>query len=141
MLWLWRGRLASPTPQRPVGLVEGLSLNDFQQETVGWMLKRETSNFGIEDLFESDVADKMSITSLPVANRYGGQGYSRIACCNREIADVAVVINEEKKQRHFGGILGEEMGTGKTVEMISLILLNPPPVNFASKSNRRNAGK
>ena len=43
------------TAARPPPPPDGLSVNlgEYQVETVGWMLARENSKFGIEDLFET----------------------------------------------------------------------------------------
>ena len=46
---------ASPLPPPPGGLAPGLHLGEYQVETVGWMLQRERSRCGIEDLFETRV--------------------------------------------------------------------------------------
>ena len=54
------------TAARPPPPPDGLSVNlgEYQVETVGWMLARENSKFGIEDLFETPLGS-LAVTALP----------------------------------------------------------------------------
>ena len=56
---------AAPSPEPPRGLAPNLRLGEYQLETLGWMLAREQSRYGMEDLFESSLGARTVLTSLP----------------------------------------------------------------------------
>ena len=63
------------TAARPPPPPDGLSVNlgEYQVETVGWMLARETSKFGIEDLFETPLGS-LAVTALPTPKEFTDKG-------------------------------------------------------------------
>ena len=53
---------ASTLPPPPSGLAANVVLGEYQNETLAWMLARERSRFGLEDLFETRVGDSTFCT-------------------------------------------------------------------------------
>ena len=108
--------------------VDGLEteLYPFQKRAVQWLLKREGVEWSAEGV-------------KPKASRIGGELPLSFLQCTDSIGQKCYVshlfglitlnplpfIEVEKQLR--GGILAEEMGLGKTVEMISLISLHKRP--------------
>jgi E3 ubiquitin-protein ligase SHPRH len=93
----------------PAGLLS--TLLPFQRRALSWMMKREEQNLAINGLIQ------LIWTSIPLDtgetvyyNRWNG---------------VILSIPVESSLVVNGGILAEEMGLGKTVELLSLILQHP----------------
>ncbi|KAF9238471.1 SNF2 family N-terminal domain-containing protein [Melanogaster broomeanus] len=130
-------RPAPPLPEdvtyeslQPDGLVS--TLLPFQRRTVAWMLEREgkriTSEGIVVPLDNSTVPDPDPASTwseiLPVfweRIKMGGQDlfFNRLT--------TAVSPTLPKPHTALGGILAEEPGLGKTMECLSLLLLNPAP--------------
>lgn len=145
---------AAPRPPQPLGLSKNLVLGEYQLETLGWLLARERSGFGMEDLFETTLGADTVVTSLPSPRERHDWGPrltknatpaekaaldSQMAA-QRELATLKTTVDRQSRPRHRGGILGEEMGMGKTIELLSLILSNRAPAGWGQASvDRREA--
>ena len=93
----------------PVGLLT--TLLPFQRRALSWMMKREGENLIIDDLFQLIWTSISLDTGETIYyNRWNGVILS-------VPVDSSLTVN--------GGILAEEMGLGKTVELLSLILKHP----------------
>jgi hypothetical protein len=122
--------------------VRGLAvtLTDYQIETVTWLVARETGASSIEDLFCSRVSEHVAAVSLP-APRFRRDWPRKGPCpeemaAQRALADVKTAFVRDSAvlgATHRGGILAEEMGLGKSVEVMALALLHPAPEAWASR--------
>ncbi|KAL2068689.1 hypothetical protein VTL71DRAFT_15027 [Oculimacula yallundae] len=108
--------------------VDGLEtdLYPFQQRAVRWLLKREGvewSTEGVKQLTSSNDSE-LPLSFLRVADSNGRTCYVS-HLFGLVTSDVTPFIASQNNLK--GGILAEEMGLGKTVEMISLISLHKRP--------------
>ncbi|KAF8439971.1 SNF2 family N-terminal domain-containing protein [Boletus edulis BED1] len=112
------------------------TLMPFQRRTVAWMLEREdkriTSAGTVVPLDDLEAASSTGSWPLPLfwtQMEMGGQKFF----FNR----LTSALSPTRPGPHtaLGGILAEEPGLGKTIECISLILLNPAPGR--NPSNKR----
>ncbi|KAH8069115.1 helicase [Aureococcus anophagefferens] len=123
--------------------VRGLAvtLTDYQIETVTWLVARETGASqrasSIEDLFCSRVSEHVAAVSLP-APRFRRDWPRKGPCpeemAARALADVKTAFVRDSAvlgATHRGGILAEEMGLGKSIEVMALALLHPAPEAWA----------
>jgi hypothetical protein len=145
---------AAPRPPQPPGLSKNLVLGEYQLETLGWLLARERSSFGLEDLFETTLGVDTVVTSLPspLERHNWGPRLTKDAtaearaaldsqmAAQRKLATLKTTVDRQSRPRHRGGILGEEMGMGKTIELLSLILSHCAPAEWRGQaSDRREA--
>ncbi|CAK5267784.1 unnamed protein product [Mycena citricolor] len=102
---------------QPAGLVA--TLLPFQRRSVAWLLAREGKM----------VTDDGEIINKPSATQPGFSFWSRIQegsyvfYVHRITGQLSLTAPEEEEG--LGGMLAEEPGLGKTLEIISLLLLNP----------------
>lgn len=95
----------------------------FQRRSVHWMLNRE--GFSISKtgkVVPSTSPGPISSLWEQVSTRHGSTRY-----INRVSGELKKIEDIEPEEPVKGGILAEEVGCGKTVESIALILLNSPP--------------
>lgn len=104
------------------------TLYPFQKRAVQWLLRREGVEWspgeGVRTVAKSDET-MISNSFMPVRD------YAGLTCyINHVLGLVTLDVTpfKEAEQQIKGGILAEEMGLGKTVEMISLITLHQRPV-------------
>lgn len=99
---------------------EGLTVEllDFQKQTLRWALERETIPGGVQALFWPQVPVQMD-------------GNKR----NVYFCPISGQFRTDKPKLVRGGIIAEEMGLGKTVISLGLILKNPAPARPVSGSN------
>ena len=102
---------AASMPMPPRGLRNGLCLSEYQSESLGWMLARETSHLALEDLLEITLVDGLVATSLP-----GG----------------GVTLADRPRPRHRGGILAEEMVSPVSLGRRSSREASPPRGTLAA---------
>ncbi|KXN90818.1 hypothetical protein AN958_03472 [Leucoagaricus sp. SymC.cos] len=97
------------------------TLLPFQRRSVAWLLARE----GKEITPDGNIIDKTDNPEFSFWDEV--QEGNHTFYYNR----VARTVSTERPvlERAFGGILAEEPGLGKTLETLSLILLNPAPEN------------
>ncbi|KAI9139237.1 SNF2 family N-terminal domain-containing protein [Paraphysoderma sedebokerense] len=105
----------------------------FQQRSVAWCLFRERVKFDEEGCLIPIPDDKVDSTvcsvEYDVVNTGKGVLYlNRIRgiCADHPIVDTKGLLHHDV----HGGILAEEMGLGKTVEILALILLHKAPSDF-----------
>lgn len=124
-----------PDLDLPSGQISGLSaqLYPFQRRSVQWLLNRE----GVKWTRARDMADEIQTvlepyrpdtSELPISFRYAQDAFGN----DLAVSPLFGMITTNPTLFHQyqnvkGGILAEEMGLGKTLEMISLILLNRRP--------------
>jgi hypothetical protein len=94
-----------PAVQQPAGL--RLTLRHFQLQTLGWMLAKEREPNGLNGLLWEEWSTPAGVVFY--YNRVAGE------------------LSRKRPPRMTGGFVCEEMGLGKTVECLALILANPPP--------------
>eukprot|EP00741_Cyanophora_paradoxa_P003533 tig00000711_g3431.t1 len=108
-------RCLAPTEGVPLaGQPEGeitVPLRPYQLQSLRWMLDREAS--------PTSLAVEMFWSELTLGD--GTRAYYNPFAGNVKLQDVSAAR---------GGILGEEMGLGKTVELLALIALNRPPASW-----------
>lgn len=99
---------------------EGLTVEllDFQKQTLRWALERETIPGGVQALFWPQVpvqvdGNKRNVYFCPISGQF----------------------RTDKPKLVRGGIIAEEMGLGKTVISLGLILKNPAPARPVSGSH------
>lgn len=99
---------------------EGLTVEllDFQKQTLRWALERETIPGGVQALFWPQVPVQM-----------GGNKRNVYFC------PISGQFRTDKPKLVRGGIIAEEMGLGKTVISLGLILKNPAPARPVSGSD------
>lgn len=92
--------------------VEGLTVEllPFQSQTVGWATERELTPGGIQAFLS---------TKLPTSTSQNQELYYNF---------VTGKLSLEKPHLVRGGIIAEQMGLGKTIISLALILRNPAPV-------------
>ncbi|KAM5435032.1 putative RING-type E3 ubiquitin transferase [Microsporum canis] len=119
-----------PQPQLRIPPIEGLglikcTLFPFQQRTVSWLLARE----GMDILPNGTLRHRPQAQEIPLS-------FTKVVDADGQPCYVSllfrVVIRNlsawNHAERHLkGGILAEEMGLGKTVEMLSLICTHRRP--------------
>lgn len=118
------------TPDQTQGVMTGIQhseveaqLYPFQQRTVDWLLKREGCQLnGSGQIEQIDAASRPDILSFEKSMDTTGDTYYSSTLLQRVIrrpSDVSLL-----HQGLRGGILAEEVGLGKTVELIDLICLH-----------------
>ena len=104
-------------------------LYPFQRRAVRWLLGREGVNLQPDGRIVP-IAKSQNVP-LPTSFQQFTDADGRISFCSRLFMIVAsdLIGWSDGAKSLRGGILAEEMGLGKTVEMISLICLNRRPLN------------
>lgn len=116
---------SAPTPKRLAD--NGLVLRDYQQASLQWLIDKENNPTGLGS--GGELWSRMR--SLDVSGReffYCELTGSIV----KDIFDFHTDVEQKDAAKHCvnlpsGAILGEEMGLGKTVIALSLVVASPPP--------------
>lgn len=109
--------------EEPPVVVPGLTcqLYPFQQRAVRWLLSRE----GVELTSDGRVSKLNEATSPPISFRHFRTNAGEDVLVSHLLQQVITNTSEAIETSTLkGGVLAEEMGLGKTVELISLISLH-----------------
>ena len=104
----------------PADHVEGLNVDlfDFQRQAVGWALDRERGEGGLERFLWTKLPDESRIVLLDKKRTDPIQLY---------YSPVLDLFRMNAPPEVRGGLIAAQMGLGKTVISLSLVLLNPAP--------------
>ncbi|KAG0366215.1 hypothetical protein BGZ54_005672 [Gamsiella multidivaricata] len=111
-----------PSGIQPASLLPQLLL--FQRRSVAWCLKRECGIVNVSGEVEYEepaLIDKLPLSWEQISTPGEVDLFINRPCGLLCLADPDLLISEPEPR---GGILAEEMGLGKTVEMLALIVLN-----------------
>lgn len=116
------------------------TLYPYQKRTLQWMLRREgvqwTSELGTEDLRQK-IPTPLSDSSRSLRDVDGKQMFLSDVLHTVSASNAAYRSHEGTVR---GGILAEEMGLGKTLEILGLILLHTRPIHDTLPSTRIRTG-
>ncbi len=117
-----------PSAKTPQRLAEhGLVLRDYQKASLQWMIDKENDTTGL------GTAGELWARMRPLDASNDGYFYSHLTgSIVRDIFKYATDVDQKDAANPCGkfptgGILGEEMGLGKTVIAIALVVASPPP--------------
>jgi E3 ubiquitin-protein ligase SHPRH len=102
-------------------------LYPFQKRTVQWLLRKEGVEWSTNGVVKD--APRPDDAALPISFIRASDGLGRPCYVSHLFGIVTLNLGPfvASEQQLRGGILAEEMGLGKTVEMISLITLHTRP--------------
>lgn len=103
----------------PAEQADGLNVElfDFQRQAVGWALERERQG-GIE---------RFLWTKLPTECSEVLVGANKMKPVQLYYSPILDLFSQEEPNDTRGGLIAAQMGLGKTVISLSLVLLNPAP--------------
>ncbi|MCJ1443122.1 MAG: hypothetical protein MMC23_003619 [Stictis urceolatum] len=101
--------------------VDGLScaLYPFQKRSTAWMLRREGVDLDGKKSKQADLADHHGFNTITALD-----GRDIYVNCWLGMATTHKIVVSGSHTQVRGGLLAEEMGLGKTVEIVSLLLLH-----------------
>ena len=123
-----------PAVETPKALADlGLELRDYQKCSLKWMIDKEQNPSGlgsageIWSCFRTLDADSSTRSYYYYCNLTGS--------IVQKIFDYRTDVQQKSASYQFGnypsfGILGEEMGLGKTIIALSLVVASPPPLEM-----------
>lgn len=111
----------------PADHVDGLNVElfDFQKQAVGWALDREKEG-GVERFLWTKVPEKSKLVSS-VSQEKADQRTVSVVECQLYYSPILDVFRLDEPSDIRGGLIAAQMGLGKTVISLALVLLNPAP--------------
>ncbi|WVF72421.1 hypothetical protein IAT40_007236 [Kwoniella sp. CBS 6097] len=108
----------------------GLVANPYEE--FGYEYDRPTTSEGLATFFSENLNDFIEDTTVDESlGRLGLQALTdhlpglRIQLMPHQVLGVDFMLKQEKNKKHLGGINGDAMGLGKTVQSIALLAANP----------------
>ena len=95
------------------------TLLPYQRRSVAWLLSREGKEVSPEGFIVPRTGEADYSFWETVQEGNNTFAYNRLARM--------IYVDKDPVERSYGGILAEEPGLGKTLEVVALILLNPAP--------------
>lgn len=139
--------------QIPINLPNlNVTLMPFQRDSVQWMLNKEgyypelSHESGIDGTYDDKVLEFLNDkVSYGYVNLNSEVYWNKFSCYMLSMEEAKKIYESfsNDRQKRASGLLSEEMGLGKTIEILSLILLNKrkepdrSPDGFLSLENRR----
>ena len=118
-------------------LAGGVALRDYQAQSLHWMCAREREGTVADGTSSGDATtDDGVVWRAPAfdGDDTSGWAFNSVTC-------TFALATKQESVRVGGGLLTEEMGLGKTVEVVALIVSNPPAPTLAALPLDATLGK
>ena len=112
--------LMDPSLENPIFMADTVKLFDYQRRNIRWMIESEKKptkiHYGKNHMYEIELGPLVY-----------------------DIVTKNLTLNQNRDSITFsGGALLDDVGLGKTIQMITLSLANPPPVNMMGYHDEKN---
>ncbi|WWD15746.1 hypothetical protein CI109_100168 [Kwoniella shandongensis] len=123
-------------PGHPLSRLDGMGMSDDEDDPFGYdrfgIRRQQMTNEGLTQFFDENLKDFLEDTTVDESLQTLGLTSLTdhlpglvIQLMPHQVLGVSFMIEKEKNQKYRGGINGDSMGLGKTVQSIALMAANP----------------